>query len=595
MILQALVRYYEIMAAENKLPKPGYCLGKVSYALNLSEEGELLGIVSLKQPVERGKKKINLPQSLKIPEQTPRAVNIFPFFLCDNAIYLLGLDTKGKPQRTLQCFEASKRLHRQILSGAGHPAARAILAFFDRWDPAQAREHPQVKERLEGLIAGGNLIFQINMGDYAQDLPALQDAWEAYCAAQEQGVELPCLVTGRRQPIAILHGKIKGVKDAQSVGANLVSFNASAYESYGRDGAQGLNAPVGKSAAFAYATALNALLADQNNRQVIGDTTVVYWAESSNQTYQILFNATISPQEDTQTLLHAIFEKIGQGLPIAPDVRPETPFYILGLAPNAARLSVRFFLQDSFGNFLRNIKRHYDDMEITRAPYEFPYLSPFWLLRETVNPNSKDKSGSHLLSGAVMRSLLTGAPYPQSLLSAVMLRIHAEQDGPDRHIKKITRGRAAIIKGCLLRLHRSEQEYEEVLQVSLNEESKNKTYVLGRLFAVLERAQIEAYPNINATIKDRYFTSACATPGSVFPTLIKLSRHHIRVIKEFKLKCYLDNQIKDLIDKLDAEDAPFPAHFPLEEQGLFVLGYYQQTQKRYIKKPESETDNKEEA
>ncbi len=593
MILQALVKYYEIMAAEGKLPKQGYCTGKVSYVLELSREGELCGITSLRLTVERGTKKVDVAQMLEVPEQTTRAVNIFPYFLCDNAIYLLGLDTKGNPKRALQCFEASKKLHREILSGVDHPAARAILAFFDRWDPATAAENPYIQEKLAGLTAGGNLIFRVDMGDYAQDIPALREAWEASCAAQEQGVELPCLVTGERQPIAILHGKIRGVKDAQSVGANLVSFNSSAYESYGRDHAQGLNAPVGKHAAFAYVTALNALLANPDHRLIISDTTVVFWAESANPAFQGLFNAAISPKEDNQKLLHAMLEKISQGLPPGDGVNPETPFYILGLAPNAARLSVRFFLQDSFGNFLEHIRQHYSDMEIVKAPYEFPYLSPYWLLRETVNPNSKDKSGSHLLSGAVMRSILTGAPYPKALLNAVMLRIHAEQDDPDRHTKKITRGRAAIIKGYLIRQHRGEEAYKEVLQVSINEESKNKAYVLGRLFAILERAQLEAYPNINATIKDRYFTSACATPGSVFPTLIKLSRHHIRVIKDIKLKCYLDNQIKDLIDKLDIADTPFPAHFSLEDQGSFVLGYYQQTQKRYLKKIDSEV--KEEA
>lgn len=593
MILQALVKYYEIMAAEGNLPKQGYCTGKVSYALELSGEGELCGITSLRLTVERGKKKVDVAQMREVPEQEARSVNILPFFLCDNAIYLLGLDTKGKPQRTLQCFEASKKLHQEVLSGIDHPAARAILAFFDRWDPAAAAENRYVKEHLAGLIAGGNLIFRVEMGDYAQDLPALRAAWEARCASQEQGVKLPCLVTGERQPIAILHGKIRGVKDAQSVGANLVSFNSSAYESYGRDKAQGINAPVGKHAAFAYATALNALLADPEHRLIISDTTVVYWAESTNPAFQNLFNAAISPKEDNQKLLHAMLEKISQGLPPGENVNPETPFYILGLAPNVSRLSVRFFLQDSFGNFLKHIRQHYSDIEIIKAPYEFPYLSPYWLLRETVNPNSKDKSGSHLLSGAVMRSILTGAPYPQALLSAVMLRIHAEQDDPDRHTKKITRGRAAIIKGYLIRRHRGEQAYKEVLQVSINEESRNKAYVLGRLFAILERAQLEAYPNINTTIKDRYFTSACATPGSVFPTLIKLSRHHIRVIKDMKIKCYLDNQIKDLIDKLDVAEAPFPSHFSLEDQGSFVLGYYQQTQKRYLKK--SDSDVKEEA
>ena len=350
MILQALVKYYEMMAAEDKLPKQGYCTGKVSYALELSGEGELCGITTLRLPVEHGKKKGDAAQLLEVPEQESRSVNILPFFLCDNAIYLLGLDTKGNPKRALQCFEASKKLHREILSGVDHPAARAILAFFDRWDPAAAAENRYVKDHLAGLTAGGNLIFQAD-DQYAQGIPALREAWEAYCAAQEQGVELPCLVTGARQPIAILHGKIRGVKDAQSVGANLVSFNSSAYESYGRDKAQGLNAPVGKYAAFAYVTALNALLANSEHRLIISDTTVVFWAESANPDFQILFNAAMNPKEDNQKMLCAILEKISRGLPPKEGVNPETPFYILGLAPNAARLSVRFFLQDSSGTF----------------------------------------------------------------------------------------------------------------------------------------------------------------------------------------------------------------------------------------------------
>ena len=275
------------------------------------------------------------------------------------SISSLGLDTKGNPKRALQCFEASKKLHREILSGVDHPAARAILAFFDRWDPAAAAENRYVKDHLAGLTAGGNLIFQAD-DQYAQGIPALREAWEAYCAAQEQGVELPCLVTGARQPIAILHGKIRGVKDAQSVGANLVSFNSSAYESYGRDKAQGLNAPVGKYAAFAYVTALNALLANSEHRLIISDTTVVFWAESANPDFQILFNAAMNPKEDNQKMLCAILEKISRGLPPKEGVNPETPFYILGLAPNAA-LRAFFptgFFRELFETYSTTLQRY---------------------------------------------------------------------------------------------------------------------------------------------------------------------------------------------------------------------------------------------
>jgi CRISPR-associated protein Csd1 len=192
--------------------------------------------------------------------------------------------------------------------------------------------------------------------------------------------------------------------------------NADAYESYGREKGQGLNAPVGKYAAFAYTTALNHLLSDQKHRLSVGDTTVVFWAESPKPVYQNIFTAVLSPQnEDENKLLSDVMERIAQGKPVADDVDLQTPFYILGLAPNAARLSVRFFLRDSFGGFLNHIRRHYDDLEIAHAPQDFPYLTPYWLLRETVNPNSNSKASSPLMSGEVLRSILLGLPYPQAL------------------------------------------------------------------------------------------------------------------------------------------------------------------------------------
>lgn len=341
MILQALVKYYEIMAAEGKLPKQGYCTGKVSYVLELSREGELCGITSLRLTVERGTKKLMWRKCWKFRSRKPVPSISSPSFSVTTPSTCWAWIPKGSRSALSNALKPPKTasgdfIRRRSPCRARHPR------IFDYWDPATAAENPYIQEKLAGLTAGGNLIFRVDMGDYAQDIPALREAWEASCAAQEQSVELPCLVTGERQPIAILHGKIRGVKDAQSVGANLVSFNSSAYESYGRDHAQGLNAPVGKHAAFAYVTALNALLANPDHRLIISDTTVVFWAESANPAFQGLFNAAISPKEDNQKLLHAMLEKISQGLPPGDGINPETPFYILGLAPNAARLSVRF-------------------------------------------------------------------------------------------------------------------------------------------------------------------------------------------------------------------------------------------------------------
>lgn len=597
MILQALTRYYEILAGDGKLPKPGYSPTKVSFALNLSAAGELQEIFPLKREEQRGKKTVEVPQEKLVPEQTIRSVNIAANFLCDNSAYLLGLDQKGKPERSRECFAVSRRLHEKILQGVHSPAAEAVLGFFRNWDPREAEANVAFREHQEQILAGGNIVFQIDGGEFAQDDVEICRAWDNYCLSMDKGVHMPCLVTGKSEPVAILHAKIKGVAGAQTAGANLVSFNSSAYESYGHVKDQGLNAPVGRYAAFAYAAALNHLLADREHRLSVGDTTVVYWAENPSPVYQNIFTAMLSPQnEDGNKLLDGVMKRLAQGKPVADDIDMKTPFYILGLAPNAARISVRFFLRDSFGNFLENLRKHYDDLAIAHAPQDFPYLTLYWMLRETVNPNSNDKSSSPLMSGEVLRSILLGLPYPRSLQSAVLLRIRAEQDDPDRHIQKITRGRAAILKACLLRMPNNDK-YKEVLTMSLREESNNRAYVLGRLFAALEKAQRDANPGINSTIKDRYFTSACATPGNVFPTLFKLYENHIEKIRKMEngksISIFDDKLVGRLMDKLNVDDNPFPTHLFLNDQSIFVLGYYHQVQSFFTPKDKKQKTEEE--
>lgn len=596
MILQALTRYYEILAADGRLPKPGYSSAKVSFALNLSASGELLEIFPLKKEEHRGKKAVEVPQEQTVPEQTIRSVGISANFLCDNSTYFLGLDKKGKPERSLHCFAASRELHETVLKNVRSPAAEAVLGFFRSWNPGQAETNAAFQAHREQILAGGYIVFRLDSGIFAQDDPEIRSAWDNYRASLDDGIRMPCLVTGKSEPIAILHAKIKGVAGAQTAGANLVSFNSDAYESYGHMKDQGLNAPVGKYAAFAYGTALNHLLADREHRLSAGDTTVVYWAESSKPVYQDIFTAVLSPQnEDGNKLLGSIMKRLAEGKPVADHAEMQTPFYVLGLAPNAARISVRFFFRDSFGNFLSHIRKHYDDLAIAHAPQDFPYLTPYWLLRETVNPNSSNKASSPLLSGEVLRSILLGLPYPQSLESAVLLRIRAEQDDPDRHIQKITRGRAAILKACLTRM-KNNDKYKEVLTVALNESSDNRAYVLGRLFAALEKTQKDASPGVNSTIKDRYFTSACATPQSVFPTLFKLYENHIEKIRKVEsgkpIYIFDEKLIGGLMDKLNVDENPFPAHLFLNDQSIFVLGYYHQVQSFFT--PKEKKHNTEE-
>lgn len=571
MILQALADHYEAVASRGEIARPGWQQAKVSFALQLTPQGEPTALLYLAQPVQRNKKTVNVPRELVVPLQNKKTSGVLPNFLCDNAGYILGLDTKGKPERAISCFEASREHHRELLreAAAEVPEARAILAFFESWEPRQAEEDPIVVPYLNELKAGANIVFRID-GRYAQDVEEIAALWDRRYAASDAPV-MQCLVTGRTAPIARLHAAIKGVPGAQTSGASLVSFNAPAYESYGREGQQGLNAPVSEHAAFAYTTALNQLLADQKHRVTAGNAMVVFWAKDAQQAPADWMALSMNPQNDEQKTLHHILTRLKEGEPIAEDVSLDTPFFILALSPNAARLSIRFFLQNSFGHFMNNLRRHYERMEIDMPSYEPLYLSPYWMLRETVNPNASDKTPVPTMAAMTLDAILLDRPYPAALYTNVMLRLKAERE--------VTRGKAAIIKAYLSAAPNTDVN-KEVLTVSLNEQTDYTPYVLGRIFSMLENIQDAATGA--STVKDSYFNAACATPGAVLPRLIKLKNSHMRVLMREKpgLAVTLEKQLSEQLQKIDA----FPARLTLDQQGAFILGYYHQQQKRYEKK-----------
>ena len=578
MILQALTRYYEDLLERGEIAAPGWSPAKISFALCLDGRGQVTQVIPTMQEVELGKKTVLRPQEMTLPAAVKRTAGIASNFLWDNSTYLLGIDQKGKPERSRDCFKAAKILHHTVLDGVDSPIAQAILAFFDTWQPENAAEHPALSRQYETVTAGGNLLFRVD-GVYPHEDAAIREAWQC-CrdGIHEDAVRMQCLVTGREDEVTAVHPAIKGVRNAQSSGAALVSFNAPAFCSYGHE--QSYNAPVGRYAAFAYTAALNHLLANRDNVQVIGDTTIVCWAEGAEAVYPDLFTSFMSgsmPSTISEDDLRAALSRLAKGLPCDDlGVDPNRTFYILGLAPNAARLSVRFFLRDSFGRLMRNVNDHYERLEIVKPAYAKPGVLPLWaLLRETVNLNSKDKSPSSAMAGATARAVFSGGPYPASLLEAVMLRIRAERN--------ITWGRAAIIKAYYLKNPHTDCP-KEVLTVSLNEASANIPYTLGRLFSVYEAAQQAANPGINATIKDKYFNSAAAMPASIFPVLNNLYQKHLRKL-ENKQRIYFDKQVSALKGVLGES---YPARMTLAQQGTFDLGYYHQTQKRYTKKEEQE-------
>lgn len=591
MILQSLVRYYEALEQRNKITKPGWCKAKVSFALELSKDGQLHRVIPLKTEVEKGKKKVLEPQLLKVPQMVTRSSGAAANFLCDNSSYLLGIDNKGKPERSKECFLCAKEKHLEVLRGVDSVAADAVLRYFETWIPETAKENPVLSEVLEELMAGANLVFYTE-DTYVQDCEEIQAAWENYAQSASDGPEGICLVTGRKEEISRIHGTIKGVQGAQSSGAALVSFNAPAFESYGKE--QSFNAPVGKYAVYAYTTALNQLLTDRKHVSSVGDTTVVYWSEDGEDACRNIFAGIMEPVPDNSEIIDGVFKNLEAGKAVnvsgaAENISIDQQFYILGLAPNAARIAVRFFYQDSFGNILKNIKEHYDRMEIIKpAGDTMQYLGVWRMLLETANKKSRDKKPVSNMAGAVYKSIISGERYPESLYHAVLGRIRAEQDNVDYGIYKITRGRAAIIKAFLLRNKICDKEE---ITMALNEDSKNVAYTLGREFAVLEAIQEDANRGINATIKDRYFNAACATPALIFPILFKLKNSHTRKMEGKGKEIYYEKLLGELQDKLFvAEEAvsAYPKRLSLEEQGMFILGYYHQTQKRFEKKAKEE-------
>jgi CRISPR-associated protein Csd1 len=580
MILNALNRYYEILAQDesSEIPLYGYSRAKVDFTLVISPEGELIDVISLKVEGTKGKKLVS--RMLTVPEQKIRSSGISPNFMCDNSTYVLGIDKKGKPSRSKEAFLAFKELHYKLLENAKGEAAKTVLAFLEKWNVDEASKYPVLKDSLEEILEGSNLIFKLDgMTGFLHNDPEIKQIWEWYNSQISDDMIGQCLITGETAAIAKLHPLIKNVKDAQSSGASIVSFNASSYESYGKE--NGYIAPVGRYAAFAYTTVLNHMLLSQKQKIQVGDATTVFWAESPEEIYPDLaaelFNPVID-QDDKENksiyrrdikiekLVKEVLLKAKSGVKIDDldgKIDAKTRFYILGLSPNASRISIRFFHLDSFGGFVKKICQHYVDMEVIKEYDNNPTNIPIWrMLSETISPKSNDKMVQPLLAGEIMRSIINGGSYPASFYNAIMLRVKTDVEIRVNYI------RASIIKAYLKRKARiTKNKYlEEVLTVGLNEKSTDIPYLLGRLFAILEKTQQDAG---NETIRARYFSSACATPGVVFPILLKLTQNHISKSEYGRVN---DKRIESVLNQVEK----FPSNLTLEGQGLFSLGYYHQ-------------------
>lgn len=575
MILQALNDYYERLATdpESGVASFGYSRQQIAFVVVLEKDGRLHDIQDATVTDAKGKRR---NQAVVVPGNAkPSGSGINPCFLWDNAAYMLGFKLDdAKPKRTRESFDAFRARHLESEQAIDDPQFSAVCRFLESWNPDDAAKYPVIAEGTTGFG-----VFQLrNVMGFVHEQPAVRQWWDEQSAVQTDGVQASigqCLVTGKLAPIARLHEpKIKGVYGAQSAGALLVSFNANAFESYGKSKERGgFNAPVCEQAAFQYTTALNRLLDPSSRRRMsVGDTSVVFWTEKPSPAEDILaevFNSSTSAEDATRLAeVRSIIDTIAHGK-FPPELGSEdVKFYVLGLAPNAARISVRFWYVSTLGELVEHLREHFAALDIVQGPNDIPH-PPLWrLLRETAR---ETKDIPDLLEGALLRSILTGQPYPQMFYAALLRRLKA-----DREVRHV---RAAAIKACLIRIYKKE------VSVALNPDHPDQAYQLGRLFAALEKTQQDALPNINDTIKDRYFSAASSTPASVFPRIIKLNQHHLGKL-ERGARNFHERRIQEIAGRIET----FPSHLGLEQQGLFTIGYYHQRQDIFTKKTKDEVE-----
>ena len=564
MILQALQEYYNRKLDEQDpdIAPFGFQQQPLPFIIEVGVEGNL---VQLRNTYEGSGKNKTIKQFL-VPQGMKKTSGIATNLLWDNAEYVLGIISKGKPERVKDQHQAFidkiYALPHFLQEDAG---IKAVLAFLDGLDLA-ALEKLDVWEELQ---TNPNMSFRLSGDKY---LVCQRPALIRYL--QQTGGDDPvqdglCLLTGEEAEIERLHTSIRGVWGAQTAGANIVSFNLDAFNSFGKK--QGANAPVSKQAAFAYTTGLNHLLRKGSpQRMQVGDASTVFWAEKASD-FEIQFSSFFSdppkdePDKGTKAV-KSLYDSIHHGLLNSDEGKQR--FHILGLAPNAARIAIRFWEIATIAEMAQRIAQHFDDLTIVHGEKTLPHLPLFRLLLSIATQHKADNIPPNL-AGDTIRSILTGLPYPQTLLSAAVRRNRAEQ--------YVSYERAALLKACLNR------NVKEGLQVSLDTKNIKPGYLLGQLFAVLEKIQEEANPGINATIRDRYYGAASANPVTVFATLLKLKNHHLSKLNDKKRTIYFETLLGRIMDGLDSQ-RPFPSTLKLEDQGLFAVGYYHQRQDFFKKR-----------
>lgn len=581
MILQALNDYYQRRQTcpdpTRRLPAFGLELKEIGFILDLDSSGALRAIIDTRHAA--GKKKIG--SQYLVPKGVKKTSGIAANLLWDNAEYVLAVPdpkkfedagAKGKAEDYLSRLQDMRNAFRSRLFALpketqADAGIQAVLTFLAGDTKEQASGFEAFAE-----IAASNPVLSFRLvGDthlICQRPRVMPFVGEITDDDDDDAVEATCLVTGATAPAARLHTAIKGVWGAQTSGANIVSFNLDAFNSYAKT--QGNNAPVSKAAAFAYTTALNTLLARGSAQRLqVGDASTVFWAQNDDEPMEEWLAEIIGGDDPDAHAekVKALFEAVRTGG--FSGERGQNRFFVLGLAPNAARISVRFWHAAPLAEIAERVTVWFDDLRIVRGPNDMEYPSLFRLLT-SIAIQSKADNIPPRLGGDIVRSIFTGSPYPTIWLNAAIQRCRAE--------RQVSYLRAAAIKACLNRSGRAanngpDHSTREITEM-LDPENPSVAYRLGRLFATLEKIQEEASPGLNATIRERYYGAASSTPVAVFTALMRLKNHHLAKLNNKGRAINFEKLLAEIMSGIN----DFPRHMPLQDQGRFAIGYYHQRQ-----------------
>lgn len=608
MILKELCDLYgRLLDSGAFIAPPGFSVQKISYRVVLRADGELVRIEDAREVEIITKRSKNGTAEKKVLKSCEMLVlggtkssgsGVNPCFLWDNVTYMLGVAELDKKQnnkkRIAECFHIFRKKHLDMEQEINSPEYSAVCRFLENWNP----ELFSAYNKNPDIFKGFGVFMLEGAFRYVHENPQIIEWWQSTGsrkwrskgednAPATQGI---CLITGKKGPIARIHEPdIKGVFNAMSKGAKLVAFNMPASESYGK--VQSENSPVCEYAAFAYCNALNYLLSKDTCRARIGDATVVFWTDAPEKDeadeMELLIAGGLDPgkigaiDSEVSARVALKLKDIAQGKKVLDDLTSSVRFFILGLSSNVSRLSVRFFYTGTIGEFVQNLQSHYAALELQPrgAKFDDPaIISPYMILRETAREGS---DAPPLFGGALMRSILQKLPYPDAIAMAILRRYRLPQNNDNRDKESKDKNKKKYISNdyiccAFLKAWLTRKRKNYNLKTMLDNHNTQTGYLLGRLFAILCYTQKCSSNKLNRTLRDSFYSSASSTPLSVFPRILKLYNHHISKLGD-KNRDYLDNLVREVMCHLST----LPAHLNLEQQGLFALGFYHQTQVFY--------------